>query len=183
MKWMVATVALALGVTAGSSCGADDARPVSPAQLLPFSQGPPAEVSVKPWSVPPVSLRPWPGTAPARPIVIAGDNGGEIGAYITRYHALAASGATFRINGRCASACTIVLAYADRVCVTKRAILGFHEARDRNGRRLQIGSDYIMSTYPVPVREFISAHGGLPSPKGMLWVTGSALRGLVKPCE
>jgi hypothetical protein len=123
--------------------------------------------------------------APTRlkPIAIASDNGGEIAAYIVKYRALAAAGSTFRIDGRCASACTVVLAYSDRVCVTKRAVLGFHEARDKSGKRLQRGTDYMMSTYPAPVQEYISAHGGLPPPSGMLWVTGPALRGLVKPCE
>jgi hypothetical protein len=62
-------------------------------------------------------------------VIISGDRGGDIEAYAAKYRALAEDGAMFRIDGRCVSACTIVLAYADRVCVTKRAALGFHEAR------------------------------------------------------
>jgi hypothetical protein len=108
---------------------------------------------------------------------------GTLGLTLPKYRALAEDGAMFRIDGRCVSACTMVLAYADRVCVTKRAALGFHAARDKSGKRLQDGSDYMMSSYPVPVREYISAHGGLPPPYGVMWVTGSALRGLVKACE
>ena len=94
-----------------------------------------------------------------------------------------AKGATFRIDGRCASACTLVLAYWDRVCVTKRAVLGFHEARNRDGTRNQRVTDNMMAAYPVPVRDYISAHGGLPAPTNMMWVSGAALRGLLKPCE
>jgi hypothetical protein len=69
------------------------------------------------------------------------------------------------------------------VCVTERAALGFHQVRDESGQRLQSESDRLMSLYPAPVREYISAHGGLPPPWGTMWVSGSALRGLVKPCE
>jgi hypothetical protein len=131
----------------------------------------------------PASETPHTGQGFTSIVIITGDKGGDIGAYAAKYRALAEDGAMFRIDGRCVSACTIVLAYADRVCVTKRAALGFHEARDKSGKRLRAGSDYMMSTYPVPVREYISAHGGLPPPYGVMWVTGSALRGLVKACE
>src|SRR5262252_10356130 len=83
----------------------------------------------------------------------------------------------------CRSACTLVLAWADRVCVTERAALGFHEVRDKRGQRVQSGSDRLMSLYPAPVREYILARGGLPPPWGTMWVSGATLRGLVKPCE
>ena len=95
-----------------------------------------------------------------------------------------AAGATFRIDGRCRSACTVVLAWPDRVCVTERAELGFHEGRDKNRQRLQKEeNDLLMSLYPAPVRDYILARGGLPPPWGTMWVSGPALRGLVKPCE
>jgi hypothetical protein len=124
-------------------------------------------------------------TEPARrkPIVIAGDNGGVLRDYYERYQDRVAAGATFRIEGRCRSACTVVLAWADRVCVTERAALGFHEVRDKRGQRAPSGNDLLMSLYPAPVREYISARGGLPPPWGTMWVSGPALRGLVKPCE
>jgi len=122
-----------------------------------------------------------------KPIVIAGggfpDNGGALQVYYYRYQAYVAAGATFRIDGRCRSACTLVLAWADRVCVTERAALGFHQVSDKSGQRVKSESDRLMSLYPAPVREYISAAGGLPPPWGTMWVSGSALRGLVKPCE
>jgi hypothetical protein len=117
--------------------------------------------------------------------VITGDDGGSVRKYLEKYEVWVAAGATFRIDGRCRSACTLVLAWPDRVCVTERAALGFHEGRDtRTGQRLQKEeNDLLMSLYPAPVREYILAHGGLPRPWGTMWVSGSALRGLVKPCE
>jgi hypothetical protein len=155
MRWAGAVVAVvALGVAASGPCDADDA--VSPAP------------QPKPWVK-----------------VIAGfpDNGGSLANYYERYQAYVAAGATFRIDGRCRSACTLVLAWADRVCVTERAALGFHQVRDKSGQRVESESDRLLSLYPAPVREYISAHGGLPPPWGTMWVSGSALRGLVKPCE
>jgi uncharacterized protein len=120
-------------------------------------------------------------SAHPKPIVIADDNGGSLRDYLERYRSQVAAGATFRIDGRCRSACTLVLAWADRVCITERAALGFHQARDKSGQRSQSGSDLLMSLYPAPVREYISARGGLPAPWGTIWVSGPALRGLVKP--
>jgi hypothetical protein len=119
----------------------------------------------------------------APPITITGDNGGWLQTYYLRFRAQVERGATFRIDGRCASACTLVLAYPERVCATKRAVLGFHEARNRDGTRNQKVTDAMMTEYPEPVRDYIAAHGGLPAPTRMMWVSGPALRSLVKPCE
>ena len=48
-------------------------------------------------------------SARPKPIVIAGDNGGVLQVYYERYQTYVAAGATFRIDGRCRSACTLVL--------------------------------------------------------------------------
>jgi len=119
----------------------------------------------------------------APPITITGDNGGWLQTYYLRFRAQVEKGATFRVDGRCASACTLVLAYPDRVCATRRAVLGFHEARNRDGTRNQKVTDAMMTEYPEPVRDYIAAHGGLPAPTRMMWVSGPALRSLMKPCE
>jgi TPR repeat protein len=130
----------------------------------------------------PASPQPTESARP-QPIVIADDYGGRLRDYYERYRTQVAAGATFRIDGQCLSACALVLAWADRVCVTERATLGFHEAADKSRQGVQSASDRLMLLYPAPVREYISAHGGLPPPWGMMWVSGPALRGLVKPCE
>ena len=113
--------------------------------------------------------------------MIADDNGGHLRDYIERYRTQVGAGATFRIDGWCLSACNLVLAWADGVCVTERAALGFHQVRDKSGQPVQSVSDLLMSVYPASVREYILAHGGLPW--GTMWVSGPALRSLVKPCE
>jgi hypothetical protein len=65
-------------------------------------------------------------------IRIADDRGGRIGTYVDKYEDLRTSGDTVIIDGLCLSACTMVLGAVphDRICVTSRAILGFHAAWD-----------------------------------------------------
>ncbi len=59
------------------------------------------------------------------------------------------------IDGPCLSACTLVLMTVpeERICVTRRAVLGFHAARsiDRRGR---------MYAEPEASREVEAAHSG-----------------------
>jgi hypothetical protein len=143
----------------------------------------PQLAALPPSMLPVEPVHPKPGPA----IVISGDRGGEMKNYFERYRSQATAGSTFRIDGRCASACTLVLGWADRVCVTRRAELGFHQVRDgRTGRvtaETRQTTERLLALYPAPVREYILAHGGLPDPAGMLWVSGAQLRGLVKACD
>ena len=56
--------------------------------------------------------------------------GGQIGPYLDRLSVLRNSGERVIIDGPCLSACTMVLGVIprDRICVTRRARLGFHAA-------------------------------------------------------
>jgi hypothetical protein len=53
----------------------------------------------------------------------------------------------------------------DRICVTRRAILGFHAARrlDERGQLFAAPGETRMlaATYPAPVRDWIERNGGL----------------------
>src|ERR1700683_1540696 len=61
---------------------------------------------------------------------VTNDPGGEITSYVTKFENLRASGERLVIDGPCLSACTLFTAFLPRqqVCVTPRAILGFHAA-------------------------------------------------------
>src|SRR5712692_7152740 len=61
---------------------------------------------------------------------ISDDIGGRIGAYVDQYSAIRNSGERVVIDGACLSACTLVLGIVprNRICVTRRATLGFHAA-------------------------------------------------------
>jgi hypothetical protein len=71
------------------------------------------------------------------------------------------------IDGPCYSACTLVLSTIphNRVCVTRRAILGFHAPRlvDDYGREYLApeATREVVAAYPAPIRNWISRHGGL----------------------
>src|SRR6516162_4351608 len=64
--------------------------------------------------------------------------GGEVGEYLKLFETFRQSGERIVIDGPCYSACTLVLTTIpqNRICVTSKAILGFHAARlmDENGR-------------------------------------------------
>jgi hypothetical protein len=88
---------------------------------------------------------------------ISDDRGGQIGTYVTKFRHLRSSGQSVIIDGLCASACTIVLGAVprDRICVTPRAMLGFHAAYDfgMDGRTFTNRDATMMlySMYPMPV--------------------------------
>ena len=61
---------------------------------------------------------------------IVGDPGGEVTAYLQKYRQIRDSGQRVVIDGACLSACTLLTGIIphDRICVTRRAMLGFHAA-------------------------------------------------------
>jgi hypothetical protein len=98
-----------------------------------------------------------------------------------------ASGERVVIDGPCLSACTLVLSAVpnERICVTRRAVLGFHAARsmDRRGRMSAEpeASDLVLQAYPSPVRNWIRRHGGLSS--RLLLLRGRELAAIYPSCR
>jgi hypothetical protein len=113
--------------------------------------------------------------------------GGEIGPFLDLFARVGASGERVVIDGPCLSACTLVLATvpANRICVTRRAILGFHGARsvDRRGRfsAEPLASELVLAAYPPPVRHWIEQRGGLTS--RLLVLRGRELAGMYRMCR
>src|SRR6266699_1272823 len=71
-------------------------------------------------------------SAPARAEVrILASPGGQVGPFLDLFDRVRSSGERVVIDGPCLSACTLVLSTVpnNRICVTPRAILGFHAAR------------------------------------------------------
>lgn len=107
-------------------------------------------------------------TVASAEIRIVGDPGGEVSAYLHRFHEIRDSGQRVVIDGPCLSACTLLTGIIphDRVCITQRAMLGFHAASyyDDATRSLvptRAGSRLVMSLYPPAIRRWINVHGGL----------------------
>jgi hypothetical protein len=113
--------------------------------------------------------------------------GGQLGPFIDLFERVRASGERVVIDGPCLSACTLVLSMVpnDRICVTRRAILGFHAARsiDARGRMYAEpeASDLVLEAYPSPVRGWIRRRGGLTS--RLLLLRGRELAAIYPSCR
>lgn len=124
----------------------------------------------------------------AADVRIVGDPGGEVSSYINRFEQIRASGERVVIDGPCLSACTLVtgLVPRDHICVTERAVLGFHAASyyDDVSRSLvptRRGSRLVMSFYPPSIRHWIDRHGGLTP--HLIRLRGHELASLYNTCR
>ena len=113
--------------------------------------------------------------------------GGRVGEFLDLFEAVSRSGERVVIDGPCLSACTLVLSIvpSERICVTRRAVLGFHAARsiDRRGRTYPEpeASELVLEAYPAPVRNWISRRGGLTS--RLLLLRGRELTAMYRACR
>lgn len=126
--------------------------------------------------------------SPARAEVrILASPGGQVGPFLDLFEQVRQSGERVVIDGPCLSACTLVLSTvpSDRICVTRRAVLGFHAARsiDRRGRMYAEpeASREVLAAYPAPVRGWISRRGGLTS--HLLLLRGRELAAIYPTCR
>jgi hypothetical protein len=98
---------------------------------------------------------------------IAGDMGGPLGEYLLVFAAIRDAGERVMIDGSCFSACTLVTALIprDRICITERAMLGFHAGwfENKAGERVisPTGTRVLYEMYPPIIRNWISRRGGL----------------------
>src|SRR5215813_4847376 len=97
----------------------------------------------------------------AADVRIVASSGGEVTEYLRLFDMVRQSGQRVVIDGPCFSACTLVLTTvpANRICVTRKAVLGFHAARLVD----DMGNEYaapnatriVMGTYPPGVQNWI----------------------------
>ena len=130
----------------------------------------------------------WAAIPPTRAEVrILASPGGQVGPFLDLFDRVRASGERVVIDGPCLSACTLVLSTvpAERICVTRRAVLGFHAARsiDRRGRisAEPEASQAVLEAYPAAVRNWISRRGGLSS--RLLLLRGRDLAAIYPSCR
>lgn len=125
-------------------------------------------------------------TSAAAEYRITGDTGGQIGPYIERLAQIRESGQRVVIDGPCLSACTLVLGVipAERICVTRRARLGFHAAwhHGQNGRpeTNRGGTQLLMAVYPPRIKTWIAKRGGLN--RKMRYLSGRELTSMYPLC-
>ncbi len=119
-------------------------------------------------------------------IRIRASPGGRIGNFVELFAQVRATGERVVIDGPCLSACTLVLSMIprERICVTRRAVLGFHAAwkPDMEGRPVTQpeATALMMATYPPHVRNWIRRKGGLTS--RTLLLRGRALTSMYRSC-
>jgi len=92
---------------------------------------------------------------------IAGDMGGPLGEYLLVFAAIRDAGERVMIDGSCFSACTLVTALIprDKICITERAMLGFHAGwfENKAGERV---------TSPTGTRVLYVQHGSFDTHVG-----------------
>lgn len=113
--------------------------------------------------------------------------GGLLQESASAFARMRAMGETVVIDGRCVSACTLVLGIMppDRLCVTPRAMFGFHAAwaYDMEGRQVDSphGTAAMLATYPAEVRRWLASKGGLS--RRLLVLRGRELTSMFRRCE
>jgi hypothetical protein len=117
------------------------------------------------------------------------DFGGYVEEYKAKYARIRDSGERVIIDGICNSACTLVLGIVplNKICVTPRASLGFHQAYYDKAWTAGVkvtsaaGTAELMSVYPRGVRAWIASVGGLTADMKKL-KNGYDLWMIVDPC-
>lgn len=120
---------------------------------------------------------------------ITRDFGGHVQQYKKRYAEIRDRGERVVIDGICNSACTLVLGIVplNKICVTPRAALGFHQAYydKRYTAGLYVasyaGTDELLSYYPETLKDWIDQQGGLGR-KMKTIRNGAELWSIVDPC-
>jgi hypothetical protein len=128
-------------------------------------------------------------TAAQADLRITRDTGGHVEAYKAKYEQVRDAGGRVVIDGVCNSACTMVLGIVprERICVTPRASLGFHQAFYDQGYTFGIkvaseeGTSELMSTYPSEVKDWLKRRGGLSADMKRL-KNGAELWKIANPC-
>ena len=101
----------------------------------------------------------------AAEVRIKSSPGGQIGEFLDLFEEVRATGERVVIDGPCLSACTLVLGVVprSRICVTSRAVLGFHAAWVPAERGHVIpqpeATRLMMDLYPAEVRGWILRRG------------------------
>src|SRR5215510_11670634 len=112
--------------------------------------------------------------------------GGPVVGYLEFFSKVRKSGERVVIDGPCLSACTLVLSSVPRkrICVTSRAVLGFHAPYlvDDKGRKFRSReiTQAVNAAYPANVRSWIKRNGGLNGKTILL--KGRELNALVPRC-
>ncbi len=119
-------------------------------------------------------------------IRIQDDPGGRIDRYLEKFAKFRDSHEQVIVDGTCKSACTLLLGTIprNRICMSKRAALGFHAAWvfDDDGNPVQSPSwtSVLRRNYPPKIRDWITRNGGLT--RHMIFLRGNELYAMYPLC-
>jgi hypothetical protein len=128
--------------------------------------------------------------SPANAVLhITRDHGGYVEEYKAKYARVRDGRERVVIDGICNSACTLVFGIVplNKICVTPRASVGFHQAYYDKAFTFGIkvtsagGTADLMSYYPDTVKDWIRRNGGL-TPEMKKIKNGQELWKIVDPC-
>jgi hypothetical protein len=118
---------------------------------------------------------------------ILSSSGGAVDAYLAAFARVRQSGERVVIDGPCLSACTLVLSTIprNRICITRRAVLGFHAPRwyypgTGQTMRASEATRAVTASYPPGVRAWIKKRGGLT--QKVIYLRGKELAALYPRC-
>ena len=120
---------------------------------------------------------------------ITNDHGGYVEEYKAKYQRIRDRHERVIIDGICNSACTLVFGIVplNKICVTPRASVGFHQAYYDKAFTFGIkvtsteGTADLMSYYPNTVKDWIRRNGGLTTEMKKI-KNGVDLWKIVDPC-
>jgi hypothetical protein len=128
-----------------------------------------------------------PSAASGETVTVRDDMGGDLGLYEVRLGVYRSLGIKVRIDGVCASACTILTRLpAGQICATERAELRFHKVRPADAdlvsaEMLQRENARLLDLYPAGIRAWIGSRGGLS--EDILAMPAHAVAHTIGSCE
>jgi hypothetical protein len=155
-----------------------------------FHRFPDSNMRITPLILLLLSLFPLLAMTPARAdLRITSDHGGYVSEYKEKYQRIRDRHERVIIDGVCNSACTLVFGIVplNKICVTPRASVGFHQAYYDKAFTFGIkvtsaeGTADLMSYYPNTVKDWIRRNGGLTTEMKKIR-NGVDLWQIVDPC-
>ena len=157
-----------------------------------FLEGKAFRISVLVMRITPLALLPFlfvAATSARADLHITRDHGGYVEEYKAKYKHIRDSGQRVIIDGICNSACTLVFGIVpmNKICVTPRASLGFHQAYYDKSFTFGIkvtsaeGTSDLVSYYPDTMKDWIRRNGGLTTEMKKI-KNGEELWKIVDPC-
>lgn len=129
-----------------------------------------------------VKAEPLDGIGTGRPLVIEESMGGSVNDFRLAGLHLLYTRTPIIVDGPCYSACTLLLDEArPYVCLTTRAVLGYHKAAYVDDQKVKHSSELY---YETPgLNDYLNSRGGLPENDDLMLVPFEQAKQFYTPCK